>query len=261
MSSLPGRHGSRFSPATAKRGVFWVMAAVAITALLGSAPAAATITLTIARPLDADVLVSPVTVLAEASTDAPGAQLTGWQVFADGVTAYGTAGPAPSVATKLTLSDGAHVIVITVQDSTGDTATATVSLTIGVCSGFTVSLDSPAGGSEPSPVHFVASAASCHRMVAFALFSDDRQIYEQRGSRSVDTTIDLPAGTHTIAARAWDSTGAYATSTVVSVEVEAKPVKPPASKAPSKTPPAGTAPPAAAPQVPPPAASQPNPDR
>jgi hypothetical protein len=220
---------------------------VLLTCLLAS-PAAATISLTLDRPLDGDVLVSPVTISAEASTDAPGAQLTNWQVFVDGVTAYGTSGPAGTMTTRLTLGDGAHSIIVTAQDSTGDSATATVTLTIGVCSGFTVSLDSPGGGTETSPVHFAATAASCHRVIGFAIFADDRTIFEQRGLRSVDTSIELQAGTHNIEVRAWDSTGAIAKSTPISIEVEPKPpAKPPAAKTPPASPPAKTQPVPAAP--------------
>jgi hypothetical protein len=227
-----------------------VVLAAAAAVVAAAAPAAATVTLTVDRPLDGDTVVSPVEVRAEATTDAAGAHVTGWQVFADGVTAYGTAGPASSMATRLTLDNGSHEIVVTAQDSSGDSATATFTIAIGVCSGFTVTLDSPAGGSETAPVHFAASAASCHRITGFALYSDDREIFQQRGGRSVDTTIDVPAGNHTIFARAWDTTGAYANSSAVPVEVAPKPAPQPA---PARKPPAAQAPATQTPpQTPPP---------
>jgi hypothetical protein len=198
--------------------------------------------------LDGDTVVSPIEVRAEAATDAPGAHVTGWQIFTDGVTAYGTAGPAAGIATRLTLDNGTHEIVVTAQDSSGDSATATLTVVVGVCAGFTVTLDSPAGGSETSPVHFAASAASCHRIAGFALYADDREIFQQRGARSIDTSIEVPAGSHMIFARAWDSTGAYVNSTAVSVEVAPKaPVQPPAAR----KPPAAQAP-STSPQSPPP---------
>lgn len=214
------------------------IAGVAGVALLMPPPAGATVTLTVERPLDGDILVSPIDVRAEAATDASGARITGWQVFADGVTAYGTAGASASMAARINLDDGAHEIVVTAQDSTGDSATATLEVVIGVCSGFRVTLDAPGGGSETSPVHFAASAASCHRIIGFALYADDREIYAQRGARSVETTLELPAGYHTIFARAWDSTGAYANSSAVPIDVTVPPPpKPPARK--PQTPPNG----------------------
>ncbi len=201
--------------------------------VLAAAPAAATVTIAVDRPLDGDTVVSPVEVRAEATTDAPGAHVTSWQVFTDGVTAYGTGGPAGAMAARLALENGSHEIVVTAQDSSGDSATATFTIVIGVCAGFTVTLDSPAGGSETSPVHFAANAASCHRITAFALYADDREIFQQRGARSVDTTLEVPAGTHTIFARAWDTTGSYANSSAVPVEVAPKaPAQPPAARKP-----------------------------
>jgi hypothetical protein len=201
--------------------------------VLAAAPAAATVTIAVDRPLDGDTVVSPVEVRAEATTDAPGAHVTGWQVFADGVTAYGTGGPTSAMAARLPLENGSHEIVVTAQDSSGDSATATLTIVIGVCAGFTVTLESPAGGSETTPVHFAATAASCHRITGFALYADDREIFQQRGARSLDTNLEVPAGTHTIFARAWDTTGAYANSSAVPVEVAPKaPVQPPASRKP-----------------------------
>jgi hypothetical protein len=228
--------------------------AILVAAGLAAVPAAATVTVTVGRPLDGDTLVSPISVQAEATTDADNAQVISWQVFSDGVTAYGT-GPAPGMAARLNLDKGSHEIVVTAQDSTGDSTSVTLTIVIGTCAGFTVSLDSPAGGSETSPVHFAASASSCHRITGFAFYSDDHEIFNQRGSRSVDTTIELPAGNHTIYARAWDSTGAYVNSSAVPVDV----APPPTPPTPVKPPPAARtpqAPPAQsqAPPAPPPAA-------
>jgi hypothetical protein len=205
---------------------------------LAAAPALAAVSVTIHKPLDGDILASPIDVTAEASTSAPGARVSSWHVYVDGVSAYGTAGNAATMATRLAMDNGDHEIVVFAWDSIGDSGSAAITMTVGTCSGFTVSLDAPAGGTEPAPVHFAASAASCHRITSFALFADDQRVFTQRGPRSIDTYVDLPAGNHTVYARAWDSTGDSATSSSVPIEVEPKVTpKPPRPTAPPKRPP------------------------
>jgi hypothetical protein len=229
----------------------WLAAAGA---LLAAAPLAATVTITLQNPIEGDTLASPIAIVANASTDAAGAQVTGWQVYLDGVSAFGTPGPASVLNTRLTMANGDHELLVFAWDSTGDYGSTSLTVTAGTCSGFTVSLDSPAGGSEPTPVHFTASAASCHRITRISLYADDTRIFNQAGPRSVDTTVDLPAGNHTVQARAWDSTGSSAASAAISIDVEAA-APPPAAARPARP---ATPPPAAAP-APPPAAATPAP--
>jgi hypothetical protein len=219
-------------------------------AACAAAPAFAAVIVTVDRPFDGDTLVSPIGVVAEATTDASSAQVTGWQIYLDGVSVYGTPGPASVLNTRLNIANGDHELIVFAWDSTGDYASASLSLTVGNCSGFIVNLDSPAGGSEPTPVHFSASAASCHRITAFALYADNRRIYQQSGPRSVDTSVDLPAGNHTVQARAWDSTGASAASSAIVIDVEApapapgttprRPAPPPPSASGAASPPPGS---------------------
>jgi hypothetical protein len=205
-------------------------------ALLAASPAAATVTVSIARPLDGDVVAAPVDLAAQATTDVEGAEVTGWNVYVDGVSAFGTAGPAAAIAPHLAIAGGPHEVVVFAWDSTGDYTSATVTLTVGTCSGFRVSLDEPAGGSETAPVHFAASAASCHRITAMALYADGVRLLLQSGPRSVETDVDLPAGSHTVMARAWDSTGAVVSSGAVAIEVEAAQRAAPARPAAPATP-------------------------
>ncbi len=222
---------------------------------LAAAPAGATVSITINRPFDGDTLASPIGIAATAATDASGAQVTGWQVYVDGVSVFGTPGPASVLNTSLNLTTGDHELAVFAWDSTGDYSSTVLAVTAGTCTGFTVSLDSPEGGSEPTPVHFTASAASCHRITGFALYADDQRIYQQSGSRSVDTAVSLPAGNHTVQARAWDATGAAASSRAVAIDVEA-PAPPPRPAPPaSQRPPAAQPAPAAPPPTPRPAAA------
>jgi hypothetical protein len=191
-------------------------------ALLAAAPAVATVNITVDRPLDGDILASPITVGAAATTSAVNARVTAWQVFVDGVLAYGTGGPAAAISTSVAMDDGPHELIVRAWDSTGDYNSATLTVTIGICSGFTVDLQSPAAGSVSSPVQFTADAASCHRVTGFAVYVDDRRVYQQPGSRSLDAQLDLPAGHHTVQVRATDSTRATASSDAVPIDVEGR---------------------------------------
>jgi hypothetical protein len=224
-----------------------ILAALATVAWVSAGPAAAAVTVTVDRPLDGDLLASPIDLAARAETDAAGGQVTGWQVYVDGVSAYGNGGPNAAMSARLNLPNGDHEIVVFVWDANGDYASSQLTLTVGTCSGFTVSLDSPLGGSEPSPVHFAASAASCHRVTAFAVYADGQIVYQQRGARSVDTTVELPAGNHTVMARAWDAAGGAASSPSATIDVvpaapppappAKSPARPPARPAPANPPP------------------------
>lgn len=217
----------------------WHSSPVALIALLAlllgaaaAAPALATVTIVVERPLDGDILASPITVAASATTDVANARVTAWNVYVDGVLAYGTAGPTPSISTTLAMDDGNHELIVRAWDSTGYYDSTSLTITIGVCSGFTVDLQSPAAGSVLSPVHFAAVASSCHRITGFAVYVDGQRVYQQPGSTSLDTSLDLPAGHYSVAVRATDSTRATASSDTVPIDVEGRvppaPARPPA---------------------------------
>ncbi len=70
-----------------------------------------------------------------------------------------------------------------------------------------VTVCSPAPGSTvASPVHFVASAKSNHPITAMRIYVDSVSKFSVDAS-SLDTSIALAAGTHSIDIQAWDSTG------------------------------------------------------
>lgn len=217
-----------------------------------AAPARAAVSIAIHRPLDGDVIASPVTIAASATTDAANARVTGWHVYVDGVLAYGIAGPTAAISVSLPMDDGNREVIVRAWDSTGDFDSQSLTITIGICTGFTVDLQSPEAGSVTSPVEFAAAASSCHRVTGFAVYVDGRRVYEQPGEDSLDATLDLPAGYHSVLVRATDATRDTASSDAVPIEVEAEPIAPPPPKPapprPAQPPPA---PPSAA--MPPPA--------
>ncbi len=191
------------------------------------APAEATVAIAVERPLDGDVVASPVTIAASATTDVARGRVTAWHVYVDGVLAFGTAGPTPAISTSVNMDDGNHEVIVRAWDSSGYYDSASLTVTIGVCSGFTVDLQSPAAGGVTSPVQFAAVASSCHRITGFAVYADGQRLYQQPGATSLDVTLDLPAGHHSVAVRATDVTRAIATSDAVPIDVEAPPAAPP----------------------------------
>jgi phosphatidylinositol-3-phosphatase len=71
-----------------------------------------------------------------------------------------------------------------------------------------VTVCSPAPGSTvASPVHFVAAAKSTHPVTAMRIYVDNIAKFTVNAS-SLDTSIALATGTHSVVVQAWDSTGA-----------------------------------------------------
>jgi hypothetical protein len=83
---------------------------------------------------------------------------------------------------------------------------ATLTLATAAFAGVTVS--SPAAGSTSgSPVHFVASATSTHPVTAMRIYVDNVSVFLNSAS-SLNTSVAMSAGTHSVVVQAWDSTGA-----------------------------------------------------
>ena len=71
-----------------------------------------------------------------------------------------------------------------------------------------VTVCSPAAGSTvASPVHFVAAAKSANPITAMRIYVDNISKFTINAS-SLDTSVALATGTHSVVVQAWDSTGA-----------------------------------------------------
>lgn len=81
-------------------------------------------------------------------------------------------------------------------------------LTLATASFAGVSVSSPAAGSTSgSPVHFVASATSANPITAMRIYVDNISVFLVSAS-SLNTSVAMSAGTHSVVVQAWDSTGA-----------------------------------------------------
>jgi hypothetical protein len=58
-----------------------------------------------------------------------------------------------------------------------------------------------------SPVLFTAAAKSTHPITAMRIYVDNVSQFSINAS-SLNTSLALPAGTHSVVVQAWDSTGA-----------------------------------------------------
>ena len=117
---------------------------------------------------------------------------------------------------------------------------ATLTLATASFAGVTVS--SPAAGSAAgSPVHFVASATSTHPITAMRIYVDNLSVYLVSAS-SLNTSVTMSAGTHSVVVQAWDSTGAVfkmPLSLTVSGSAPTPTPTPAATPTPLPAPPAG----------------------
>src|SRR5882757_8762108 len=89
-----------------------------------------------------------------------------------------------------------------------------------------VTVSSPSNGTTTaSPVHFVAQAtpASSTRTITFMrIYVDSVSVYGA-AVKSIDTSVVIAAGTHSIVVQAWDSAGAIYKSATLSLTVAVQP--------------------------------------
>src|SRR5215472_5248829 len=70
-----------------------------------------------------------------------------------------------------------------------------------------VTVNSPANGATSgSPVHFVASASSSRPISAITIYVDGNAVTTVQ-TASIDTSIPIAAGQHSVVVQAWDTAG------------------------------------------------------
>ena len=89
-----------------------------------------------------------------------------------------------------------------------------------------VTVTSPVSGTTvTSPVTVQASAVPTagHTISGWYIYVDSVAVYNTGAVTSIDTTVKLSVGTHTMLVRAWDTSGAYGDQTLVLTVVSSKP--------------------------------------
>jgi PKD repeat protein len=171
-----------------------------------SATAAATVNVAANKPpLAALALtpgsgIAPVTVTASTagSSDPDGSVASSQIDFGDGTSA---AGPTAAHAYA---APGSYTVTAKVTDNLG--AISSISGTVSVTpAGVTVATPT-SGSTSNSPVHVLASAASGNGISATWVYVDGVAMYKTN-SASVDTSIPLSGGSHSMVVQAWDTKG------------------------------------------------------
>src|SRR3954471_21451695 len=138
-----------------------ILPILAVLLLAVAAPALATVTVTVSSPANGATVPTTVNIVASATTNAGGAQVTGWHIYVDSNDIYGTPGPTSSINVPITMTAGTHTVLVRAWDSTGAFGSQTLTLTASpsCLSGICVNVSSPTSGTTVgSPVHFTATA-------------------------------------------------------------------------------------------------------
>jgi PKD repeat protein len=139
-----------------------------------------------------------ISVSAAGSSDPDGTIASSLISFGDGTSASGlTASHKFSAA-------GVYTLTAKVTDNLGASSTATTSVAIKAPE---VILTSPAAGALlPSQVHVVASGFSGYAVTAMQIYVDGAIVYSVN-SPSLDGTISVASGAHTLTIKGWDVSG------------------------------------------------------
>jgi hypothetical protein len=167
---------------------------------LNNVAGVATGSVTISAPSASTVTGPGVHAAASATGPNP---ITFMRIYVDSVSAYSAS--ASSVDTTLTMSNGTHTMTFQAWDSKGNIYKSTKTVTVTTSMGG-VTILAPTGTTVASPVHLAASATSPNPITAMKIYVDSVSKYSA-GASSVDTSLSLSAGTHSVVFQAWDSKG------------------------------------------------------
>jgi PKD repeat protein len=143
---------------------------------------------------------APATINASAagSSDPDGTIASSVISFGDGTLASGL------TASHKYSSPGVYTLTATVTDNSGASSSASTSVTVKAPE---VIVSSPASGAIlPQQVHVVASGFSGNPVTAMQIYVDGAMVYSV-SSASLDTTITVAGGTHTLLVKGWDKAG------------------------------------------------------
>ena len=168
------------------------------------------VNVTVTTPVPNSTVASPVTVKASATSSRT---ITGWHIYVDDVDKF-SAGQVNSISASLTdLTAGTHTMIVRAWDSSGLFGDETMQIT--VVTGVTVSVSTPADGATVgSPTTIAASATSGHTITGWHIYVDGTDQFSAGQVSSINASVAMSVGTHTVIVRAWDSTGAYGDQTL-----------------------------------------------
>ena len=165
-------------------------------------------------PANGATVGSPVTIQATAYPTA-GHSITGWQVYVDSVSVYSD-GAVNSISPSLAMSDGTHTIVVRAWDTSGAWGNWEFALTVAQLQP-TVTVYTPANQSNVgSPVNILASAVPSpgYTISGWWVYVDGAGVYNAGVVNSINASVPMSLGSHTVVVRAWDTSSAYASQTL-----------------------------------------------
>jgi hypothetical protein len=165
-------------------------------------------------PTDSASVSSPVAIQASAFPPT-GHAITGWRVYVDNVSKY-SAGAVTAIDHSIAINAGKHTLVVRAWDDSGAFGDQTFSLTL-LASEPMVTIAAPANlASVGSNVNVKASAkpTSGHTITGWRIYVDGVSRYNAGPLSAINTTVAMSAGVHTVIARAWDTSSAYADQTL-----------------------------------------------
>jgi len=153
----------------------------------------------VSTPFANAVVASPVQVQAAAVNDSP---VQVMQMYVDDKLRYQTSGA--SVNTSVSLSQGAHKIVLQSWDSAGGIHKSTVAISV---QKEAVNLSSPApNATVPSSVLVSAKGKGNSRVYAMQVYVDDALQYQENGNW-INARVPMRAGQHHVVVQGWDNSG------------------------------------------------------
>ena len=181
-------------------------------------------TVSLTSPTSGITLTAPATINMTATASDPENQLARVE-FLSGNTVLFSDTTAPYAWTWSSVPAGTYTVAARAYDSAGASANSTaVTVTVsGTNRPPTVSLTSPTSGitlTAPATINMTATASDPENQLARVEFlSGNTVLFSDTTAPYAWTWSSVPAGTYTVAARAYDSAGASASSTAVTVTV------------------------------------------
>jgi hypothetical protein len=164
---------------------------------------------TVSSPSNGATVGSPVNFVASATGGS--FPVTAMRIYVDNVSDYLT--NSSSLNTSLALAGGSHYVVVQAWNSAGQVFKNALNITVGSSpspSAGAVTVTSPGNGATvTSPVNFVAAATpvSGRVITAMMIYVDNNSDYTTNAA-SLNTSLSLAAGGHSVVVQAWDNTGA-----------------------------------------------------
>lgn len=174
-------------------------------------------TVTVSTPTNNSTVLCS-THLNASATPSSGQKISGWWVYVDGIGVY-NAGAVNNIYASLTLSAGAHQIVVRAWDTSGAYGDQTINVT---AEKMTVTVSTPTQGEtvgSPINVQATGKCVNGEWIKKWWVYLDNVQIYQAGGVGKIDTNISASSGNHTLKVKAQDSVGDTAQQ-VVNVTVK-----------------------------------------